>query len=120
MRRMLFDQIKVLPYAAGEAIDRDGALSVVLGVTCSAATATPTLAVTLETSDTADGTYTAVSDERAIVSDMPVALETEGTYMIKLDVLGCKRYVRITPTINGTATCAYAVAIGDLANNPPA
>lgn len=118
MQRALFERVKVLPYTAGAAIERGGKLSAVLGVACSAATGTPTLSITLSHCDTENGTYDGVQDSRALLFPQPVALAKDGTYMLNIDLLGCKQFVKITPTITGTATCAYALALGDADQQP--
>lgn len=118
MRRALFDRTVVLPYTPGEVINRDRALSIVLGVACSAATDTPTIKVTLTECDTEDGTFTPVTDELAVPTE-PIELTEDEADMINIDVVGCKQFVKITPTITGTATCAYAIALGDFDREPP-
>ncbi len=118
MRRALFNRTIVLPYTPGEAINRDHALSIVLGVACSAATDTPTIKVTLTECDTEDGTFTAVKDELAVPT-VPVELEEGVADMVNIDVVGCKQFVKITPMITGEATCAYAIALGDFDHEPP-
>ena len=42
MKRELLENVKVQPYTSGDAIDREGYLSAVLGVSLGAATGTPT------------------------------------------------------------------------------
>lgn len=41
MKRELLENVKVQPYTSGDAIDREGYLSAVLGVSLGAATGTP-------------------------------------------------------------------------------
>ena len=118
MRRALFDRLIVLPYEQGEAINRDRALSIVLGVACNAATGMPLLRVALTECATEDGEFTPVKDELAVPTE-PVELEEGVADMINIDVVGCKQFVKITPTITGEATCAYAIALGDFDREPP-
>ena len=119
MRRSLFDQVKVQPYEAGDVIDREGALSLVLGVKSTEVTGTPMIDLTIETSDSPDGDFAVLTDGLAILTALPFALAENGEMMFKIDVIACKRYVKVTPVITGTATCAYAIAVGDLVHNPP-
>ena len=118
MKRTLFEQIKVLPYEAGYSIERNGCLSAVLGIECSEATGTPTMTVALSHCDTEDGVFDGVPDTRALLFQQPVALAEGGVYNLNIDMLGCKRFVKITPTIIGTATCVYALAVGDGDHHP--
>ena len=50
---------------------------------------------------------------------VPVELEEGVADAINIDVVGCKQFVKITPTITGEATCAYAIALGDFDREPP-
>ena len=55
MKRELLENVKVKPYTSGDAIDREGYLSAVLGVSLGAATGTPngiTVKVTFTECDT--------------------------------------------------------------------
>ena len=61
MKRELLENVKVQPYTSGDAIDREGYLSAVLGVSLGAATGTPTgitVKVTFTECDTEGGSYT--------------------------------------------------------------
>ena len=58
MKRELLENVKVQPYTSGSAIDREGYLSAVLGVSLGAATGTPTgitVKVTFTECDTESG-----------------------------------------------------------------
>ena len=60
MKRELLENVKVQPYTSGDAIDREGYLSAVLGVSLGAATGTPagiTVKVTFTECDTEGGSY---------------------------------------------------------------
>lgn len=111
MKRNLFQNIKALPYAAGGTVDRAGCLSAVLAVKASAA---GTLAVAVTHADTADGTFEAVPDERLIVSGCG-AVEADEVAQVSIDLVGCKRYIQITPSgVEGDC----ALVLGDAAEMP--
>lgn len=110
MKRNLFQNIKAQPYTAGGAVDRDGFLSAVLTVKASAA---GTLAVAVTHADTADGTFEAVTDERLIVSGCGTVAKDE-LAQVNIDLLGCKRYVKFTPSVEGDC----ALVLGDAAEMP--
>ena len=69
MKRELLENVKVQPYTSGDAIDREGYLSAVLGVSLGAATGTPTgitVKVTFTECDTEGGSYTPVADKLVV------------------------------------------------------
>jgi len=118
MKRALFDTVKVRPHAIADAIDREAYLSLVLGIVCSAATATPSVTFKLQHAATSDGSFVDVPDELAIITKQPISLAKNGVYQLNVDLLGCKRFVKVVPTIEGTATLAYALALGDNPTQP--
>lgn len=112
MKRQLFESLKVTPYTSAAAIDREGFDSAVLGA---AVTAAGTLAVAVTECDTSTGTFTAVADDRVTVNT-PFAAKTVAigdTPAWNLDLIGCKRYIKITITAASSAAATYALALGD-------
>lgn len=117
MKRALLESVKVIPYTSGDVIDREGFLSAIVGANVSAA---GTLSVAVTHSDEAAGNFTAVEDA-FIGVDKPitgVAVEADSIANFDLDLIGCKRYIKITVTAGGSAAATYAVALGDKASQP--
>lgn len=110
MKRNLFQNIKVLPYTAGDTVDRGGFLSAVLAVKASAA---GTLDVAVTHADAADGTFEAVADERLTVSGCG-EVEADAVAQVSIDLLGCKQFIQITPSVEGDC----ALVLGDAAEMP--
>ena len=100
MKRELLENVKVQPYTSGDAIDREGYLSAVLGVSLGAATGTPTGITVKVTFTEAD----------------PAGSELHN---IDIDLVGCKQFIKATVAVectggtspSCTATCA--IALGD-------
>ena len=117
MKRALFEHIQVTPYTSGAAIDRAGYLSAVLGA---AVTASGTLTIAVTHCDTVGGAYETVADEcqgvGSPLTNIPVTADINT--MIPLELLGCKRYVKIAITAGGGAAATYALALGDAAALP--
>ena len=115
MKRELLENVKVQPYTSGDAIDREGYLSAVLGVSLGAATGTPT-------------GYTPVADKLVVpgkTTDDTGAVTIEADpagselHNIDIDLVGCKQFIKATVAVectggtspSCTATCA--IALGD-------
>ena len=131
MKRELLENVKVQPYTSGDAIDREGYLSAVLGVSLGAATGTPTgitVKVTFTECDTEGGSYTPGSDKLVVpgkTTDDTGAVTIEADpagselHSIDIDLVGCKQFIKATvavectggSTSSCTATCA--IALGD-------
>lgn len=131
MKRELLENVKVQPYTSGDAIDREGYLSAVLGVSLGAATGTPTgitVKVTFTECDTEVGSYTPVSDKLVVpgkTTDDTGAVTIEADpagselHNIDIDLVGCKQFIKATVAVectgestpSCTATCA--IALGD-------
>nr|DAG16065.1 MAG TPA: hypothetical protein [Caudoviricetes sp.] len=131
MKREHFENVKVQPYTSGDAIDREGYLSAVLGVSLGAATGTPTgitVKVTFTECDTEGGSYTPVADKLVVpgkTTDDTGAVTIEADpagselHNIDIDLVGCKQFIKATVAVectgetspNCTATCA--IALGD-------
>lgn len=131
MKRELLENVKVRPYTSGDAIDREGYLSAVLGVSLGAATGTPTgitVKVTFTECDTERGSYTPVADKLVVpgkTTDDTGAVTIEADpagselHNIDIDLVGCKQFIKATvavectggTSLSCTATCA--IALGD-------
>ena len=131
MKRELLENVKVQPYTSGDAIDREGYLSAVLGVSLGAATGTPTgitVKVTFTECDTESGSYTPVADKLVVpgkTTDDTGAVTIEADpagselHTIDIDLVGCKQFIKATVAVvctggtspSCTATCA--IALGD-------
>lgn len=131
MKRELLENVKVQPYTSGDAIDREGYLSAVLGVSLGAATGTPTgitVKVTFTECDTEGGSYAPVADKLVVpgkTTDDTGAVTIEADpagselHNIDIDLVGCKQFVKANVAVectggtspSCTATCA--VALGD-------
>lgn len=131
MKRELLENVKVQPYTSGDAIDREGYLSAVLGVSLGAATGTPngiTVKVTFTECDTKSGSYTPVADKLVVpgkTTDDTGAVTIEADpagselHNIDIDLVGCKQFIKATVAVectggstqSCTATCA--IALGD-------
>lgn len=131
MKRELLENVKVQPYTSGDAIDREGYLSAVLGVSLGAATGTHTgitVKVTFTECDTKGGSYTPVADKLVVpgkTTDDTGAVTIEADpagselHNIDIDLVGCKQFIKATVAVectdgtspSCTATCA--IALGD-------
>lgn len=131
MKRELLENVKVQPYTSGDAIDREGYLSAVLGVSLGAATGTPTgitVKVKFTECDTERGSYTPVADKLVVpgkTTDDTGAVTIEADpagselHNIDIDLVGCKQFIKATVAVectgetspSCTATCA--IALGD-------
>lgn len=131
MKRELLENVKVRPYTSGDAIDREGYLSAVLGVSLGAATGAPagiTVKVTFTECDTEDSSYTPVADKLVVpgkTTDDTGAVTIEANpagselHNIDIDLVGCKQFIKATVDVkctggdspSCTATCA--IALGD-------
>lgn len=130
MKRELLENVKVQPYTSGDAIDREGYLSAVLGVSLGAATDTDlgTVKVTFTECDTKSGSYTPVADKLIVpgkTTDDTGAVTIEADpagselHNIDIDLVGCKQFIKATVAVectggtspSCTATCA--IALGD-------
>lgn len=117
MKRELLQNVKTLPYTSGSVIDRAGFLSAVIAV---AAAAAGDMKVAITHSDTADGTFEAVSDEKLFVdsSDEAKGLEANEVADFDVDLLGCKQFIKVTLSGTASANAACAVVLGDKNTQP--
>ena len=124
MKRELLENVKVQPYTSGDAIDREGYLSAVLGVSLGAATGTPTgitVKVTFTECDTEGGSYTPVADKLVVpgkTTDDTGAVTIEADpagselHNIDIDLVGCKQ-LECTGGTSPSCTATCAIALGD-------
>lgn len=131
MKRELLENVKVQPYTSGDAIDREGYLSAVLGVSLGAANGTPTgitVKVTFTECDTESGSYTPVADKLVVpgkTTDDTGAVTIEADpagselHNIDIDLVGCKQFIKATVAVEYTSgtspscTATCAIALGD-------
>lgn len=122
MKRELIQNVKVIPYTNGDAIDREGFLSAVCAVKAAAA---GDMTVALTHSDTATGDFVAVPDTCKFVGGGASAtgLKAADIANFDIDLVGCKRFVKVTasgtaatPASGGVLVCA--VVLGDPAQAP--
>lgn len=135
MKRQLFKNVSVVVTPSGKVVDREGFLSAILAVSVGEVTGTPdkvTLSVKLEHADTKDGEFKEVPDtmlnpEQATVQGGIPDREIESgqELAIDIDLLGCKKFIKVTPTITfkgGTTPAAagagYAMVLGDPSESP--
>lgn len=113
MKRELYNNVKVIPGGTAAAIDRSGFLSAIVAASVTEASEKKKLAFTVTHCDTQDGDFAAV-DDAYIGIDGPlreVEVKTGDMLNVDIDLLGCKQYIKITPTTE--ATVVYAVVLGD-------
>lgn len=127
MKRELLENNKVI--INPDIIDRAGFLSAVYGVKSSASIS---VSIKLEHCDTEDGTFGAVTDIEVCPSArldpmtgmLPeINLEADEDVNIDLDLIGCKRFVKITVGIgdngeSGEATVHTVIVLGDSTEVP--
>jgi hypothetical protein len=136
MKRELFDNVKLVVKADNAVIDRIGCLSGVLAVSVGAITGNPTasdLSIAISHADTEDGTFKPVTDAMIGMEEHPskdgvlnkIAVKSNDMLSINLDLLGCKQFIKITPSIKFTGgstpaatNASYALVLGDPSNSP--
>lgn len=117
MKRALIQNVKVIPCADGEVVDREGYLSAIFAANVSAGTLS---GVKISHSDTADGTFEEVGDPYVVVKKGPEAdVEAPATVNFDLDLVGCKQFIKVEAVLTGDGAAAtYAVALGDAVEQP--
>ena len=136
MKRAILKTVKVAPYTSGDAIDREGFLSGVIGVKVGTPTGSQTaLAVkaVFTHCDTSDGSFTVCGDklivlDKTLDDDGAVSVDTDkaGGELVNLDCdfVGCKRFVKATISVvctggtSASCTATAALALGDKNENP--
>jgi len=136
MKRELFDNVKLIGKANDVAIDRAGFLSGVLAVSVGAITGDPdesALSITITHADSEDGEFVAVTDTMIGLEEHPssngvfnkISVDSVDQISVNLDLIGCKRFIKITPAIQFTggtdptaSTVSYALVLGDPGASP--
>lgn len=116
MKRELLQNTRVQPFTSGDAIERTGFLSGVIGAVIGTA---GTMTVTVTHSDDGEN-FEAVSDKKLFIekqTDAGVfttdALEKNDILNIDLDLVGLKDFVKITVSGDASANTTLAIALGD-------
>lgn len=132
MKRNLFQNVTAIPYKSGEAIDRTGFLSAVIGANVASGA---TMTVKVEHSDDGE-TFAPVTDERVFpekqttggeytfknelieAADAEGDVPAGGVVNIDVDLVGLKSIVKFTVTGNDETAGGLAVVLGDAAVQP--
>jgi len=120
MKRALFQNVITAPIATGEVIDRDNFLSAILA----AKVAAPgDLSLSVTHCDTADGEFEKATDLRLEPNDKGtftvdgeitvVGLAAGDLANIDVDLVGCKRFVKIAASGAAAEDALFAYALGD-------
>ena len=130
MKRELFQNITAIPYTSGDAIDKTGFLSAVIGANIAAGAK---MTVKVEHSDdgetfepvtdprvfpeqsTKDGEYTFENPADAGAEDAEGELDTGGVVNVDVDLVGLKHIVKFTVTGNDGG---LVVVLGDNSVQP--
>lgn len=118
MKRELLENVKVLPYTSGDAIDREGYLSAVVAIK---AKGTGDLTITVTHSDEESTNYVDVPDPYLVAGGAPTVEDVAADDVVSynLDLVGCKKYIKIDFEGDGEGTGAtVAVVLGDAAYTP--
>lgn len=113
MKRALTQSVKVTPYTSEDAINREGYLSAILAASVTAGT---TAKVSVTHCDTKAGDYVAVPDDFIVVGKDSASFTAPALVNFDIDLVGCKRYIKIK--VEGPTTATYAVALGDPVEAP--
>lgn len=118
MKRELIQNVQLIPLGENEAIDCSGYLSAVVAIKPKGSGA---LTIKVTHADEKTGNYTEVPDTGLFVNGTnKVDNVTESDLVtFDLDLIGCKRFVKITFEGDGKGESpAAAVVLGDAANTP--
>lgn len=127
MKRKLIENVMAIPYKSGDAVDRKGFLSAVIGANVAAS---GTLTVKVEHSDDGE-TFVPVTDECVFPEKrtsggeythtsepIPGAEEVGGVVNIDVDLVGLKNFVKFTITGNDDTANGLVVVLGDSSAQP--
>lgn len=116
MKRELLQNVKVQPYTSGDALDRTGFLSGVIGAVIGTA-GELTLTVTHSDDKT---TYVPVTDKLVFPDKQTEGgtftteeLKVDDVVNIDIDLLGLKNFVKITASGAAATSTTLAVVLGD-------
>lgn len=117
MKRELIQNTKVLPYTSGDAIDKAGFLSGVIGAVIGTEGA---LTLTVTHCDIADGTFVAVTDKQLFPEKQTTGgvfttdtLKAGNVVNIDIDLLGLKDFIKVTASGAAATGTTLAIALGD-------
>ncbi|MEA4901861.1 hypothetical protein [Desulfitobacterium sp.] len=117
MKRELMENVKVAPYTSGAAIDRQNFLSAIVAAEVTAA---GKLTLTVTHSDTEGGPFTAVADTHIAPSEgkttdgvVELTVAAGDKVNLDLDLVGCKKYIKVTASGAAASGATYAYALGD-------
>lgn len=88
MKRALLENVKVIPYTLGTAIDRDGFLSAIVAANI---TAGDSAGIEVTHCDEESGSYVAVPDDFVVLGEKNVSVSGAALVQFYLDLVGCKR-----------------------------
>lgn len=121
MKRELLQNVKVLPYASGDAIDRSGFLSGVIGAKIGTA---GELTLTVTHSDD-NSSFVPVTDVQVFPEKQTEGgtftteeLEQADVINIDIDLIGLKDFIKITASGTGATSTTLALALGDKNTQP--
>lgn len=120
MKRELLQNVKILPYTSGNALDTTGFNSVVIGAV---AGNDGTLTITITQSDSKDGVYEEIKNKQIFIDKtshkdnagvIDIENITSGNEInVNVDIIGLKNYIKITATGDASTGTALAVVLGD-------
>lgn len=120
MKRELLQNVKVQPYTSGNAVDRTGFLSMILG--CSIGTAGE---LTVTVTDSEDGTtFGTVTDTKLFPEKSTengvytVTVEKDEIVDIDIDLSGLKNFVKVAVSGAAATNTTLALALGDSSVQP--
>lgn len=127
MKRELFQNITAIPYTSGEAINREGFLSAVIGANIASG---GTMTVKVEHSDDGE-TFVPVTDAMVFPEKQTTggeytfeskpaegAEEVGGVVNVDVDLVGLKTFVKFTVTGNDETANGLVVVLGDAVVQP--
>lgn len=129
MKRSLIENVRLIPYVSGGEIDRYNFITALLGINASIVNGTATeqkLSLAITECDTSGGEFTAVNDGAALINGQSVfkadvsAVNPSFNAQVLIDLVGLKRYIKITGTVsqtgNGNGSAAKVEIEFDSAN----
>jgi hypothetical protein len=112
MKRVLLDNVKVIPYKSADTFDKLNFASAVLGASVSKG---GTMSIQVRHCDEIDGEFEDVADPRVLPDGSSIEIDPEavesGAVIVNaaLDLEGCKRYVQIITSMGEN----HALTLGD-------
>ena len=116
MKRELLQNVQPIPLVADEVIDRGGFLSAVLAVKPKSS---GDLSVKIEHGDAKAGPFTEAKDPGLFIDGNSVPTVADGDLILfDLDLIGCKRFIKVTVSGSGLGEGASALVLGDTSVYP--